>query len=499
MHAQTAQSAPSHEEDSVSSRYPLGSPLPPSLHAVSVSLPRWADVVAYEEKNPETISRLQVGYPRFLVHPRVLELARTVAPSAQVALPFPSAPTARRCVDFMKGRAGAEATILPGMGCFVVATGEAGRNALKEFWQHTGLVVSSRQADTFLRGESGRPDPGPAIALRARLAELYDCRPDDVFLAPSGMAAQFAALRAVHTRRSGRRTVQLGFPYVDTLKLQEKFGAGSLLLHDLARMDQDLRHALARETFAACFAEIPGNPLLGSADLGRITPVLQEHRVPLVADDVVATPANIDLRRHADLIATSLTKFISGSGDVMAGAIVCNPHSPLHGELRPILEAQHEELLWHEDAARVEELARGFPERMRRHNDSGLVIAERLRAHPAVERVWYPKWEFDEAYETVRRPDGGWGGLITFLPHDAPQTAPDIYDRLPVCKGPSLGTVFTLACPFTLLAHYTELDWAEACGVPRYLIRISVGLEDVEELWAKLESSLNGQLAPPPA
>jgi cystathionine gamma-synthase len=50
--------------------------------------------------------------------------------------------------------------------------------------------------------------------------------------------------------------------------------------------------------------------------------------------------------------------------------------------------------------------------------------------------------------------------------------------------------VFTLACPFTLLAHYTELEWAEACGVSRYLIRLSVGLEQPEELWQRMERAL---------
>ena len=50
--------------------------------------------------------------------------------------------------------------------------------------------------------------------------------------------------------------------------------------------------------------------------------------------------------------------------------------------------------------------------------------------------------------------------------------------------------MFTLACPFTLLAHYTELEWAESCGVSRYLIRISVGLEDPDDLWQRLETAL---------
>ncbi len=80
---------------------------------------------------------------------------------------------------------------------------------------------------------------------------------------------------------------------------------------------------------------------------------------------------------------------------------------------------------------------------------------------------------------------------MSFLPKAAPSRAAVIYDRMTLCKGPSLGTVFSLACPFTLLAHYTELDWAESCGVSRYLIRISVGLEDPEELWRRLEQALS--------
>ena len=159
-------------------------------------------------------------------------------------------------------------------------------------------------------------------------------------------------------------------------------------------------------------------------------------------------------------------------------------------ELPALLAAQHQELLWGEDARILDVQARGFPERMQRHNRNGLQIAELLRQHPAIERVWYPRWEFAEAYDAVRRPEGGWGGLITFLPRNAERRSPEIYDRLPLSKGPSLGTVFSLACPFTLLAHYTELDWAEACGVPRNLIRLSVGLEDPDETWRRIDWAL---------
>jgi cystathionine gamma-synthase len=277
---------------------------------------------------------------------------------------------------------------------------------------------------------------------------------------------------------------------VDTLKLQQKFGLGGILLHDLARIEEDLHELVHRTPLAACFCEIPGNPLLGSADLRRIRPLLREHDVPLVIDDVVATPVNVDLSDYADLVATSLTKFIVGTGDAMGGALICNPKSPFYAELKRFVKEGHEELLWGEDAVVIEGQAKGFPERMRRHNANGLLVAERLRQHPEVERVWYPKWEFNEVYEAVRRKDGGWGALVTFLPRNAGVRAPEIYGRLAFCKGPSLGTVFTLACPFTLLAHYTELDWAEACGVSRNLIRLSIGLEDPEEIWRRLNEAL---------
>ncbi len=468
----------------------LGAPLPNSPHSVSVALPRWQDVVGYEEKDPAVINALRSGYPRFFIHAEVQELAKQIG-KGKPCLPFPSLRAANLCTKFIESTSGDQAKVVAQNGVYGVVTGENGALALKAFWQHTGLIVSSRQAEAALAGKTAGPHDGDVLrSLQKQLAGFYECAEDDVFLAPTGMASIFAALQAVQQRTPGRATVQLGFPYVDTLKLQEKFGHGAVLLHHLESIEGELRAVLAKQPLAGCFCEIPGNPLLGSADVRKITPILREHRVPLVVDDVVATPVNLDLSNHADLIATSLTKFIVGNGEAMGGALICNPKSPYYAELKPLVKSLHEELLWGEDAVVIDAQARGFPERMKRHNQSGLLIAERLRDHPAIAHVWYPKWEFSEAYEAVRRPGGGWGALVTFLPRNAKEKSPGIYDRMAICKGPSLGTVFSLACPFTLLAHYTELEWAESCGVSPYLIRLSVGLEDPEDLWKRIETAL---------
>lgn len=471
----------------------LGKAIPNSRHAVSMALPRWQDVVGYEEKTAAVLDRLEVGYPRFVIHPLVREVARQLSPH-QPCLPFPSRAVAEAGASYVRARTGAPAAIVEKRGLFGVQTDETGSATLHEYWQHAGWIVSSRQAEAWLADRHETPEEAAARRdLRRHLAGFYDCSEEDVFLMPSGMAAQAAALRAVLERRPGRATVQLGFPYVDTFKLQQKLGHQAHLLHDLRRAPGDLQRLLEGDELAACFGEIPGNPLLGSVDLQEITPHLRLHGVPFVADDVVATPVNIDLREQADLIATSLTKFVAGSGAVMGGALICLPGSPYHAELKAIIRRHHEELLWGADAAAIELGARTFPERMRQHNANGLAIAERLRRHPAIERVYYPQWESAEAYDQVRRPQGGWGALITFLPRDAARTSAGIYDRLEVCKGPSLGTVFTLACPFTLLAHYHELAWAESCGVSRHLIRLSIGLEPPEELWPHIERALTPQ------
>jgi cystathionine gamma-synthase len=308
----------------------IGMPLPLMPHAVSMALPRWQDVVGYEEHHPDTLARLTSGYPRFLIHPLVHTLAQRIGQGAP-CLPFPSQKVAQACAAYISRACGEPSRIAKQGGVFGVVTTEAALPALKAFWQHTGLIVSSRQAEAELHGRREIPEANTVRqSLRRQLAALYDCAEDDVFLTPSGMAAHYAALEAVGDRRPGLPTAQLGFPYVDTFKLQQKLGAGGILLHDLRHITAELQQLVERQPLAACFCEIPGNPLLGSADLRQVSPILRRLSIPLIADDVVATAFNVDLSPYADLIATSLTKHIVGTGDALGGALICNPRSPLH-------------------------------------------------------------------------------------------------------------------------------------------------------------------------
>jgi cystathionine gamma-synthase len=279
MSANTLLTAPLWEGSS------LGQPLPDSQHAVSVSLPRWQDVVGYEEKKPEVVEKMMLGYPRFVIHPLVKDLAKRIG-QGHSCLPFPSLAVAKVGAAYVRHAARTTANIALGNGVFSVITNDTGAPALKEFWQHAGLIVSSRRADAALQGrrENAADAADARNELTARLAELYDCAADDVLLTSSGMAAQFAAFRIVTDRRPDQRTAQLGFPYVDTLKIQQKFGAGTHLIAQLDGCETELARILAAESIAGVFAEFPGNPLLGCADMPSLTPLLRQHGFPLIAD-----------------------------------------------------------------------------------------------------------------------------------------------------------------------------------------------------------------------
>jgi cystathionine gamma-synthase len=470
----------------------LGQPIPNDPHGVSVALPCWDHVIGYEENREDVSRRMTAGYPRFWIHRAIIDLVKSIS-NDPFALPLPSEKIAEEAVSFIKHQSGEAARVQKEKDVYLVVTSKPGYLALEKFWQHSGMIVSSRQAMSVTQGVSDAQRGKEARAgIRATLAKWYHCAPGDIYLHPTGMGSLYTALRAVMTHRPNARTIQLGFPYVDTLKIQEKFGTGALFISETDEAAAEaIRVAAEQEDIAALFCEVPTNPMLMTPNLALLQPILAAHDIPLVVDDTIATPFNVNVTPYADLIMTSLTKHLTGSGTVMGGALICNPQSPRYAEMKRLLESDHEELFADADAIAMEPLLEDFPDRMRIHNRNGQFIAEKLKVHPTVEQVWYPEWECRESYDAVRTPEGGYGSLITFLTKNPHQSAAPVYDALEVCKGPSLGTNFTLASPFTLLAHYQELDWAAQYGVLSTMIRISIGLEDPEELWHRFEKALS--------
>jgi cystathionine gamma-synthase len=475
----------------------LGLPMPDSPHAVSACLPRWQDNVAYEEGDADTIASLQAAYPRFCLHPIVRQLCHKVFETEEdVGLVFAS----RRCAErgaayaVWRGARGAQIVPLPGQAACGVRVAPADYARLREYWQHAGENISSRSAEQILAGRTVQATESSARQqVRQRVAANQRVESASVRLYLSGMSAMAAAYRAVRQLRPDGACVQFGFPYVDTLKILERFAPAehhflaSGATDDLQRLEQ-----LACDgKIAAVFCETPTNPLLRCPDLPALRRLADKYRLLLIVDDTLAACGNLDVIHHADLVVTSLTKYFSGYGDVIAGSVVLNSEGASCAELHQAMESDFEELLSDPDLEVLEANSRDVSGRVQVMNSNAAALAARLAGHPAVASVFHPSLGPDPHYEAIRRPDGGYGGLLSIVLQDPAITTQPVFDRLAVCKGPNLGTNFTLCCPFTILAHYHELDEVERHGVSRWLIRVSVGVEPLEDLWQRFESALN--------
>jgi len=461
----------------------LGAPIPDSPHAVSVCLPTWPDIIGYEEKEPRVLDKMRTGYPRFFFHPLIQKVRAALEPKpGRDVLPFANEAAARQCAALTEGKA------VEVDGLWAAYFPSAHLPVARAYWQHAGRLLSSRAAEDWLKSRQlSAPNAALEQILRQRLAEWSGAPAANISLHPSGMAAIFTAFELVTARRPGRRTVMFGFPYTDTLKILEKFGSGVVFFPrgdaaDLA----ELRDLLTREEIAGLFCEFPGNPLLNTPDLPALHAVAAAHGAPVVVDDTIGTFFNVDVLAHADFIATSLTKAISGEGDVMAGALTVNPRGLFADRLPSTAPGG----LYNRDLEVLEQNSRDFPERMKIANTNALELARFLAAHPAIEHVWYPGLSPSPVYEQLRKPQGGYGAVVSFLPRHPAQNTPRIFENLQLSHGISLGTKYSLVSPYVQLAHYHELDWARECGIDPHLLRIAVGTEPWEDLRERFASAL---------
>lgn len=463
--------------------YSLGEPIPTDPHAVSVSLPAWADVVGYEEGDPRVINALKAGYPRFAFHPAVTSLHDSLRQNDSCdCFAFIDISIADECAEFIAHA---------GINKDNISTKDYGNYAVvhfpkeafstaKAFWQHSGYGVPSRAAEAILNQETNLFLDTPPAELIERLSTLSKADANDILLYPSGCSAFYAIQRVLQKLSPNSATIQYGFPYIDTLKIQEKFGDQSyFILDDLDEVEKRLQE----QSISAIYTEFPSNPLLSVPDLHALRELADRYGAILIIDDTISGFHNTDLLPHSDILVSSLTKNFSGKGNVMAGSLILNTEGQHYSTFKNALLARHINRYSRKDFEILSENSRDYSQNAATINDNAQALAEFLNDHPLVDHIYYPSLTNKERYDHYRTPQGGYGCLLSIILKD-PEDAPLFYDALPFPKGPTLGNEFTLCCPYTLLAHYTELEWAKKAGVEPHLIRISVGTEPKEQLKA---------------
>lgn len=339
------------------------------------------------------------------------------------------------------------------------------------------------------REEYGRYGNPSVAAVERKLAALDAAEDCAVFA--SGMAAitttLFALLRGgqhvVLTADGYRRTRQFVTGFL------KRYGVESTLVEPGDH--EALAAAIVPGKTRVLLGESPTNPYLRVADLDALAAIKARHRgVKIVIDATFATPINLQpIRRGADLVIHACTKYLGGHNDLLAGA-VCGDAGlvaavrDLRGVLGGVLDA-HSAYLLHRG---LKTLAL----RVERQNHSAHRIAAFLEGHPEVERVYYPGLASHPDHAVAAAQMTGFGGVVSFLVRGDLDRTSRFIDACTVPRiGPSLGGVESLIEQPALMSFY-ELSTEErlAVGIRENLVRLAVGVEDVEDLLADLDRAL---------
>jgi cystathionine gamma-synthase len=303
----------------------------------------------------------------------------------------------------------------------------------------------------------------------------------------SGLAAEDTLLRTVC--EPGSHVVLGGDAYGGTFRLISKVLARWGIEHTPADLnDPDALRAAMRPTTRVIWTETPTNPLLNIADIALTAEVAHAAGALLVVDNTFASPyLQQPLTLGADVVVHSTTKYLGGHSDVVGGALVT-----ADAELA-------ERLAFHQNAMGAVAgpfdawlVLRGLKTlgvRMDRHQDNAARIVDFLEGHPAVSRVLYPGLPDHPGHLIAARQMSGFGGMVSFRLAAGEEAA------LKVCERAQLFTLAeSLGGVESLIEHPGRMTHASAAGspleVPADLVRLSVGIEDVDDLLADLEQAI---------
>ena len=324
-------------------------------------------------------------------------------------------------------------------------------------------------------------------SLEACLASLENGRFGLAFA--SGVAATSAVLNLLS---AGDHVIVGDDVYGGTFRLFDKvFKRYGITFTWVDAADPANVKAAVQANTKLLWVETPTNPLLKLVDLQALAAVAKEAGMIFAVDNTFATPyLQNPLDLGADVVVHSTTKYVGGHSDVVGGAVVTN-REDLHATIK-----------FHQNATGAVPspfdcflVIRGIKTlalRMRQHEHNARVVADMLEGHPAIEKVYYPGLKSHPQHDLALKQMRGFGGMVSFTLKGGMEAARAVGRRVTLFSlAESLGGVESLMChPVTMTHGSIPQEIREARGVTDGLLRLSVGIEDVEDLVRDLQQAL---------
>ena len=323
-------------------------------------------------------------------------------------------------------------------------------------------------------------------ALEALIAELEGGVAGFAF--GSGMAALTAVLSLLH---SGDRVLISSNVYGGTFRLLSKvFDHFGITCTIADTTDLEVYESQISSDVKAVIIESPANPLMTVTDIKAVAEVSHKHGLLVIVDNTFMTPyLQKPLELGADIVVHSATKYLGGHSDVVSGLAVVNSREL--AEKIAFIQNSTGGVLGPFDSFLLIRGIKTLAVRMDRHVENAEKIAKLLESHKAVKNVYYPGLESSQGYEINRRQAKNGGAMISFELHDNYDINTFFESLELVSLAESLGGVESLVCHPSSMTHASiPADIRKKVGITDGLIRLSVGIENIEDIIADIEKAI---------
>ncbi len=309
------------------------------------------------------------------------------------------------------------------------------------------------------------------------------------FAFATGMAAEATV---IHLLEAGDHIISGDDVYGGTYRLFQDVMSNFGLEFTFLRMDsrQAIEKAIKPNT-RMLWLETPSNPLLNIVDIEMVVDIAKRHDLLTVIDNTFATPYFLrPIEYGIDLVVHSTTKYLNGHCDVVGGAVVTTTDE-LTERVQFLLNAMGT-CASPFDCWLVLRGIETLPVRMRQHQENATAVADYLKGHPAVKRVFYPGLDSHPGHEIAKRQMKGFGGVVSFELKGGAKAVNSFLGKIEVFSlAESLGGVASLAeHPATMSHASMPQDYRDKVGITEELIRLSVGLENIDDLIDDLRQAL---------